>query len=173
MHNSDTALTKKYANRSRYLYPPDEVPQAEMQWGKTWQWLQMAAAGKLPGTTKPPPFACTQLPGEIMVVPRVWWHATLNGPGATFALGTQEPVENMDGTEEAKALSETSVHSLNEFLATKDYEGAEKRARQLLGRNPAELPVHASLSQLLVFRGAAAEAQQHMDAVVSKVSLGF
>lgn len=27
-----------------------------------------------------------------MVVPRVWWHATLNGPGESFALGTQEPI---------------------------------------------------------------------------------
>lgn len=109
-----------------------------MQWGKTWQWLQMAAGGTLTHAN-PPTLACTQHPGEIMVVPRVWWHATLNGPGATYGLGTQEPLENMDGTAEAQTFADTSVHSLNKFLTAHDYEGAEKRARELLTRNPAEV----------------------------------
>ena len=169
-HAHGQAFLGLLAGKKRwYFYPPEEVPAAELQWGKTWNWIRQAAAGRLNNMeVQSPPTVCTQLPGEIMIVPRVWWHATLNGPGQTFALGTQEPVENMDG-EAADAIRRTSVHSLNSFLQTKDYAGAEARARELLALNPAELPVHGSLAQLLVFRDATQEAQAHMDAVVKQI----
>ena len=41
-----------------------------------------------------PPFVCTQQAGEVMVVPRFWWHATLNG-AETLALGSQEGEEDV------------------------------------------------------------------------------
>jgi hypothetical protein len=61
-----------------------------MQWAMPWRWLSMAASGVLtPQQGSPTPTACTQLPGDLMLLPRAWWHATLNA-GESFGLGTQQ-----------------------------------------------------------------------------------
>ena len=45
---------------------------------------------------------CTQQAGEVMVVPRFWWHATLNG-AETLALGSQEGEEDVVASTEIQA----------------------------------------------------------------------
>ena len=79
-------------------------------------------------------------------VPKVWWHATLNGPTA-FALGSQDTAR-FKGKQQGSA----NIHSLNEQLVGRKYAEAEKTAKEMLARNPAELPAVASLGQLLVRR---------------------
>jgi hypothetical protein len=130
----------------------------------------MARDGELPVTaiSNAPPYACTQLAGEVMSVPRVWWHSTLNGPGETFALGTQEGIEELDAMSTDRLFSLTT-QSLARLLNAKDYDGAEARAREIVERNPAELPVQASLAQLLMRRGKVAAAQKMMIAAVSHI----
>ena len=142
-----------------YFFPPEQTPPREMQWGMTWQWLSQAAAGEFKAA--PPTYACTQRAGEVMVVPRVWWHATLNGPGTTFALGAQEAMADID--------IDTTLESINPLLAAKDYKGAETRARSLLEHNGAELPVVGTLAQLLVLQGQMKEAQQLVSSAVADV----
>ena len=74
----------------------------------------------------------------------MWWHATLNGPTA-FALGSQDTAR-FKGKQQGSA----NIHSLNEQLVGRKYAEAEKTAKVMLARNPAELPAVASLGQLLV-----------------------
>ena len=74
----------------------------------------------------------------------MWWHATLNGPTA-FALGSQDTAR-FKGKQQGSA----NIHSLNEQLVGRKYAEAERTAKEMLARNPAELPAVASLGQLLV-----------------------
>ena len=159
-HGHGTAVIGVVHGQKRwYFFPPEQTPPREMQWGMTWQWLSQAAAGAFKAA--PPTYACTQRAGEVMVVPRVWWHATLNGPGTTFALGAQEAMADID--------IDTTLESINPLLAAKDYKGAETRARSLLEHNGAELPVVGTLAQLLVLQGQMKEAQQLVSSAIADV----
>ena len=52
--------------------------------------------------------------------------------------------------QKGKQQGSANIHSLNEQLVGRKYAEAEKTAKEMLTRNPAELPAVASLGQLLV-----------------------
>ena len=83
-------------------------------------------------------------------------------------------VEDQAAHEELDAMSTDrffsfTTQSLARLLNAKEYDGAEARAREIAERNPAELPVQASLAQLLMRRGKVAAAQKMMIAAVSHI----
>eukprot|EP00747_Dinoflagellata_sp_TGD_P206410 gnl/TRDRNA2_/TRDRNA2_80125_c0_seq1.p1 gnl/TRDRNA2_/TRDRNA2_80125_c0~~gnl/TRDRNA2_/TRDRNA2_80125_c0_seq1.p1 ORF type:complete len:541 (-),score=89.26 gnl/TRDRNA2_/TRDRNA2_80125_c0_seq1:115-1737(-) len=71
-----------HGRKQWFLLPPGSIPDGATRWKTTWQWLTgggrreitlPSASGALEGMLQ-----CVQEPGEVVFVPRLWQHATLN-----------------------------------------------------------------------------------------------
>ena len=72
-----------------YLSPFERPPPAEAQWSVPLNsWLK--APGNASALEEWAPEVCTQGPGDVIILPAFWWHATAS-LGTTVAFGQQQP----------------------------------------------------------------------------------
>ena len=82
-HVHGAAFGEALHGRKRWLlYPPEAKPAFE-PYNTTAQWLAHEG-DKLPRALKEAPLDCTVGPGELIYVPNMWWHATLNVDDCVF-----------------------------------------------------------------------------------------
>jgi hypothetical protein len=152
-HSHGRAALALLAGRKRwYLAPPEDPPSLELQWSMPWQWLSLAARtggkGLIPNPARrpradahPPQLSgaqqwCTQRPGEVMLVPRVWWHATLNAR-ETIGLGCQLRGGTNSDAETAPQELPQPIEELRNLLMSpstmqaQDLVAAEEVAREI------------------------------------------
>ena len=77
-----------------FLSPYEQAPPAEVQWSLPLDsWLQ--AGSNSSALENWAPLVCMQRPGDVLVLPAFWYHATAS-LGATLAVGRQHPVSGWD-----------------------------------------------------------------------------
>ena len=79
LHDHEAAVLWLVHGRKRwYLFPPGEASEEDLIAGHGVSTLAWAKHSAQRPPRAAPPLQCTQLPGELMFVPRRWHHATLN-----------------------------------------------------------------------------------------------
>jgi len=171
-----------HGRKQWFVLPPGSIPDGATRWKTTWQWLTggrgnegtlslPSATGALKGMLQ-----CMQEPGEVVFVPTLWQHATLN-IGTALGFGGQALQKSRTLSEiEADIATSPSVvgYHLEKFAHLQSRSESSPREQMAVlaeasKAQPDNFQVWLHLLELLASRGTASVLSAQGEQVMGKL----